>query len=106
MGGRCALGCTSLYHSAIFERAHPDENAEKTPPKRRAFSCRGIHALPAPVKAHTAPHVGKHGLQLRHETFGLQLRLYLLAILVECHAFTLLAVFVHLLKNYLFLNLR
>ena len=32
VGGRCALGCTSLYHSAIFERAHPDENAAKTPP--------------------------------------------------------------------------
>ena len=29
VGGRCALGCTSLYHSAIFERAHPDENAAK-----------------------------------------------------------------------------
>ena len=29
VGGRCALGCTSLYHSAIFEREHPDENAAK-----------------------------------------------------------------------------
>ena len=53
VGERCALGCTSLYHSAIFERAHPGENA----PKRRTFFCIGIHALPAPVKAHTAPHV-------------------------------------------------
>ena len=32
VGGRCVLGCTSLYHSAIFERAHPGENAAKTPP--------------------------------------------------------------------------
>ena len=31
VGGRCAFGCTSLYHSAIFERAHPDENAAKCP---------------------------------------------------------------------------
>ena len=31
VGGRCARGCTSLYHSAIFERAHPDENAERRP---------------------------------------------------------------------------
>ena len=29
--------------------------------KRRVFSCRGIHALPAAVKAHTAPHVGDTG---------------------------------------------
>lgn len=40
-------------------------------PKRRAFSCRGIHALPVSVKAHTAPHVGKHGLQLWREALGL-----------------------------------
>ena len=26
-------------------------------PKRRVFSCRGIHAPPVSVKAHTAPHV-------------------------------------------------
>ena len=32
VGGRSALGWTSLYHSAIFERAHPEENAAKTPP--------------------------------------------------------------------------
>ena len=69
VGGGCALGCTFLYHSAIFERAYPDENAAKT--KRRTFSCRGIHALPVSVKAHTAPHAGKHGLQFRCETLGL-----------------------------------
>ena len=40
-------------------------------PKRRTFFCRGIHAPPASVKAHTTPHVGKHGLQLRCETLGL-----------------------------------
>lgn len=78
VGGRCVLGCTSLYHSAIFERAHPDENAAKTP-KRRTFFCLGIHAPPASVKAHTTPHVGKHGLQLWGETLGL----HLLAIFVE-----------------------
>ncbi len=32
VGGRCALVGTALYHSAIFERAPPDENAAKTPP--------------------------------------------------------------------------
>lgn len=37
VGGRCALGCTSLYHSAIFERAHPDENAAKCPQTPRVL---------------------------------------------------------------------
>ena len=44
VGGRCALGCTSLYHSAIFERAHPDENAAKTPPNA-ARSPAGVSTL-------------------------------------------------------------
>ena len=48
VGGRCALGCTSLYHSAIFERAHPDENAAKTPPNA-ARSPAGVSTLhPSP----------------------------------------------------------
>lgn len=37
VGGRCALGCTSLYHSAIFERAHPGENAAKRPQTPRVL---------------------------------------------------------------------
>ena len=48
-------------------------------PKRRGFSCRGIHALPATVKAHTAPHVRTQAglayvlvgsVPLRHEFFN------------------------------------
>ena len=48
VGGRCALGCTSLYHSAIFERAHPDENAAKTPPNaaRSPAGVSTLHLLP------------------------------------------------------------
>ena len=71
-------------------------------PGRRAFSCRGIHAPPVSVKAHTAPHVGKHGLQLRRETFGL----HRVTIFVKCRAITLLTVLVHLFENYFFLSLR
>ena len=71
-------------------------------PKRRAFSCRGIHAPTVSVKARTAPHVGKHGLQLRRETFGL----HRVTIFVKCRALTLLTVLVHLFENYFFLSLR
>ena len=48
-------------------------------PKRRTFVCRGIHALPVSVKAHTAPHVRTqarlacvlvHSVPLHHEFFN------------------------------------
>ncbi len=39
-------------------------------PKRRVFSCRGIHAPPVSVKAHTAPYVGKHGRGLAYALVG------------------------------------
>ena len=48
-------------------------------PKRRAFSCRGIHAPPVSVKAHVAPHAGTQAwlacvlvgsVPLHHEFFN------------------------------------
>ena len=43
-----ALGCTSLYHSAIFERLCPGENAAKTPPDAARFPA-GVSTLhPSP----------------------------------------------------------
>ena len=48
VGGRSALRCTSLYHSAIFERLCPGENAAKTPPDAARFPA-GVSTLhPSP----------------------------------------------------------
>ena len=55
-------------------------------PKRRVFSCRGIHAPPVSVKAHTAPYVRTqarlacvlvHSVPLHHEFFN--------ALLLSCN---------------------
>ena len=44
-----------------FRTAMSGRNFRENVPKRRTFVCRGIVALPAAVKAHTAPHVGDTG---------------------------------------------
>ena len=96
VGGRCALGCTSLYHSAIFERLCPGENAAKTPPNAARW---GIHAPPASVKAHTAPHVRTQaGLlalaTLCHESFN--------ALLLSCKVHGLELLLIELLDDQLY----
>ena len=99
VGGRYAFVCTSLYHSAIFERAHPGENA----PKRSTFFCIGIHALPAPVKAHTAPHVWTQAwlecvligsVPLHHEFFN--------ALLLSCNVRSIELLLIELLDDQLY----
>ena len=96
--GRTDSGLYLVKFSNGYVRAKIPRNALKL----RGFPCRGIHAPPVSVKAHTAPHVGKHGLQLRRETFGL----HRVTIFVKCRAITLLTVLVHLFENYFFLSLR
>ena len=60
-----------LFIIVPFSNGYVRAKMPRKRPKHRTFFCRGIHAPPASVKAHTAPHVGKHGLQLRCETLGL-----------------------------------
>ena len=52
VGGRCARGCTSLYHSAIFERVYPDENAAQASPNT-ACSFAGVSAPRLPLQKRT-----------------------------------------------------
>ena len=68
VGGRCAFGCTSLYHSAIFERAHPDENAAKRAQTPRIL----LPGYPRPTcfrkSAHSASCAAKRGKKARVQT--------------------------------------
>ena len=68
VGGRCAFGCASLYHSAIFERAHPDENAAKRAQTPRVL----LPGYPRPTGlrkgAHSASCAAKCGKKARVQT--------------------------------------
>ena len=71
--------------------------------KRRTFSCRGIHALPVSVKAHTAPHVRTqarlacvlvHSVPLHHEFFN--------ALLLSCNVRSIELLLIELLDDQLY----
>ena len=67
--GRCALGCTFLYHSKIFERLYPGENAAKTPPNAACFPA----GYPRPNRLRKSAHNASRadtGSVLRHEFFN------------------------------------
>lgn len=72
-------------------------------PKRRTFFCRGIHAPPVSVKAHTAPHVRTqarlacvlvHSVPLHHEFFN--------ALLLSCNVRSIELLLIELLDDQLY----
>ena len=72
-------------------------------PGRRAFSCRGIHAPPVSIKAHTAPHVRTqarlacvlvHSVPLHHEFFN--------ALLLSCNVRSIELLLIELLDDQLY----